>query len=149
MRILFSVLEQKTSSMQKVLVFTVRQDLSYQNELRWPFLLWQLYNLTRSTPKYARSQAISLKNAAATHNKRAVQTTERSAAQHDKVIDTFSHSSFGRNGITFRSKCNCQLAETDMRFHRNTLTRTHSEAMRSTKNALKAQLEFSCPYIYI
>ena len=72
---------------------------------------------------------------------------QQSVAQHDKVIDTFSHSPFGRNGITFRPKCNCQPAETDMRFRRNTLTRTHSEAMQSTKNALKAQLESSYPYI--
>ena len=58
-------------------------------------------------------------------------------ARHNRVIDTFSHSSFGRNGITFRPKRNCQPAETDMRFRRNTLTRTHSEAMQSTNSARK------------
>lgn len=74
---------------------------------------------------------------------------QQRVAQHNRVIDTFSHSSFGRNGITFRPKCNCQPAETDMRFRRNTLPRTHSEDMQSTKNALKAQLDFSCPYIKV
>ena len=64
--------------------------------------LRQLYNLTRSTSKYARSQAISLKNAVATHNKHTAQTTKRSTAQqgHRHVLS-----------FLFRPKRTCVSAE--------------------------------------